>query len=166
MAPFKYLLCSFQKFDYGLLSYEFLWIYLAGLLTSWICIFMSFTKFGKFSAILFLALPSFSHLLLGFQWHECLTFCSCPTSPWNSVFFLCLFNLCYSVWIISIDLQHHWFFPLSSSCCYWNHPVFHFYYGIGSSLYHLFLSKEFHLSICFPTVWANFSENLYHSYSK
>lgn len=146
----------FQKFDYdlGVDFFQFILLGFTALLESVYiyCQFRSLSAIILFSTTFFLLswqdshdmnirlsvlVPQVAKILFHFYLHSVLSL----LFRWGN-FYWPIFNLTDS-----------FFCPLHSAteAIQW---VFHFGYLIGSSLYNLFLCREFHFSIYFTRVWA------------
>lgn len=131
LGVLKYFLFvfNFQKFDY--LCMDIFGLIFFGIhLVSWICSFISFARFGEFSAIVSsstFSAPLSPHLP-SHQWTWMLDYLLQFHKPLSLFPFFGLFSLYSSNWVIFIVyLQVHWFCPLSYPFWCWAiHSNFNF----------------------------------------
>lgn len=141
---------SFQKV-YDVPWCGFLWTYSGVQSASWVCRFISFAKFAKFSVIIslstFLGLPDFSFPSRTWMtWMIDLLYSPGRSWHWSFKFFL-LFRLGY---FCCSYLQVQWFFPLSSQLM-----SFNFSYHILSATSLLKLSIFSFVSYVFRIAYWN-----------
>lgn len=123
LSRFLFLFFGFQQFGYSLSCHDFPWDCLFWFWWNvWICKFMSFNKFDTFLASFSSTISSllFFSLLLEFQL-QILDILIWSHRLWRfySNFFY-LFALCFSNWIISIDISSSSLtLSFSSPFCYW-----------------------------------------------
>lgn len=137
-------------FSVGCLSVRSLYCHSA----SWICGFVYFSTFGKFSAII--SSYPFSHILLLKLWcYKCWIFRYCSTHPCDSVgyFFQYVFSFCWD-WVTSLILSSSSLILSSivsiiESTQFLNSSYFVFLYSIFYN-FHLILFYSFYL---FPDIF-------------
>lgn len=143
----------FQKFSLSLVLRSLIMIcfgmYFFGFIlygvfsASWICMFMSLAKFGKFLVIIIYFSPTLSQTWM-------LHICYSPTGPFGCVlffFFPSLFSLCYSDLVITIFLSSSLLKHFSVFSILLLSPSTEFYFSFGFPFY-IQLFAEFLSQIC------------------
>ena len=138
----------------GLLGFILFW-----LCASWACMSISFSRLGKFSAIIYserFSIPcSLSLLLVPLCW-ECWSAWCCPRAPLNHphfIGFLFLFAVLIACFLPPY-LPNHWFDPLLHLISCW-FPLMYFSFQLLYTSLMTGCFYVFYLSLCWSSCWVH-----------